>query len=172
MFFKNCIENFTVPKAEAIDSSLEEVETVTQVPRNLPFFGASIDKSISTLNVNEVFEGIIVTTIDFEYKNGKSEYTYKDGYPVDPKTGETNDTLKESYDKITFSGSTGGGKNDGDVVKAIFVKSIVKTGSDTFEGDKMSVEQAHKYFTKNHNGKTPLFFVRKLKFYQMHVHSI
>lgn len=143
MFFKNCIEEFTAPKAKAVDSTVEEVETVTQLPRELPFFGASIDRA-TPVPQNLSFPGMIVTSIDYDER---------------PQTGRPK--------RITFSGSTPGGSGDGARIKAIFVKNVKNIGGDTYEGDQMSADEALAYFTEKHAGATPLFFIRKSKAMKM-----
>lgn len=143
MFFKNCIEEFTAPKAKAVDSTLEEVETVTQVPRDLPFFGASIDKPIPILPDLD-FDGMIVTSIDYEKQP---------------------DEQNNRPNRITFSGSTKGHGNPRR--EAIFVRNVKNIGGNTYEGDLMSNDTAYDFFQHHYSEYTPLFFIRKLKIFQM-----
>lgn len=149
MFFQNCIEDFTVTssKVKTDDSALKEVETVTQKPRKLPFAGASIDRSTPAPQ-SLSFDGMIVTNIDYTEA------------PTDSRPK-----------RVIFKSSTLGGY-DGVRMKAIFIKNVRILDGDkktTFEGDQMSVDEAHEYFHEKYPGAIPLFFIRKLKTIQMFV---
>lgn len=145
MLFQNCVEDITAPKVKTVDSTLEEVETVTQVPRNLPFFGASTDRSTPAPQFLS-FHGMIVTNIDYTEAPTATR----------PK-------------RVTFTGSTLGGY-EGVRMKAIFIKNLRLLDGDknsTFEGDQMSVDEAYDFFQEKYPGATPLFFIRKLKTIQV-----
>lgn len=133
--FANCIEDITgtSSKVKTLDSPLVDVETVTQKPRNLPFAGASIDRSTSPNFLS--FHGMIVTNIDYTEAPTQSR----------PK-------------RVTFKGSTLGGY-EGVRMKAIFIKNLrLLDEKNSFEGDQMSVDEAYDFFQENYPGATPLFF--------------
>ena len=149
MFFQNCVEKITSSKVKTDDSPLEDVETVTQQPRSLPFAGASIDRSTPAPQFLS-FHGMIVTNIDYT----------EAPTPTRPK-------------RVTFSSSTLGGY-DGVRMKAIFIKNLRLLDGDnnkTFEGDQMSVDEAYDFFHEKYPGATPLFFIRKLKVFKC-LHSL
>ena len=148
--FANCIEDITgtSSKVKTLDSPLVDVETVTQKPRNLPFAGASINRSTSPNFLS--FHGMIVTNIDYTEAPTQSR----------PK-------------RVTFKSSTLGGY-EGVRMKAIFIKNLRLLDGDnnkTFEGDQMSVDEAYDFFHEKYPGATPLFFIRKLKVFKC-LHSL